>query len=87
EAHKYPPSDTIPNPIEECKAISLRSGKEVGEETTQNDEVDSEEDMKQKEVPAHSPQALKVKEYEPKIPFPKRLQGQSKAKQYSKFLE
>ncbi|MED6212191.1 hypothetical protein PIB30_080842 [Stylosanthes scabra] len=42
----------------------------MGEETTQNDEVGSEEDMKQKEVPAPSPQAPKVKEYEPKIPFP-----------------
>ncbi|MED6201218.1 hypothetical protein PIB30_092742 [Stylosanthes scabra] len=43
--------------------------------------------MKQKEVPALSSQAPKVKEYEPKIPFPQRLQGQRKAKQYSKFLE
>ncbi|MED6191088.1 hypothetical protein PIB30_112756, partial [Stylosanthes scabra] len=57
-------------PIEECKAISLRSGNVVGDETTQNDEEDSEEDMKQKEVPALSSQASKVKEYEPKIPFP-----------------
>ncbi|MED6141914.1 hypothetical protein PIB30_108185, partial [Stylosanthes scabra] len=65
--------NTIPNPIEECKAISLRSGKVVGDETTQNDEEDSEEDMKQKEVPALSSQAPKVKEYEPKIPFPQRL--------------
>ncbi|MED6154459.1 hypothetical protein PIB30_112762, partial [Stylosanthes scabra] len=62
-------------------------GKVVGDETTQNDEEDSEEDMKQKEVPALSSQAPKVKEYEPKIPSPQRLQGQRKAKQYSKFLE
>ncbi|MED6210515.1 hypothetical protein PIB30_064797 [Stylosanthes scabra] len=48
------PSNTIPNPREECNAISLRSGKVVGEETTQSDEEASDEDKKQKEVPTPS---------------------------------
>ncbi|MED6133139.1 hypothetical protein PIB30_025774 [Stylosanthes scabra] len=75
------PSDTIPNPIEECKAISLRSGKVVGEETTQSDKEVPNEDKKKKEAPAPSLPIPTVKPYEPRIPYPQRLQGQSKEKQ------
>ncbi|KAL4365323.1 hypothetical protein AHAS_Ahas07G0094600 [Arachis hypogaea] len=38
------PSDTIPNPKEECKAIQLRSGK-----TLENDKVDNKEGTKDEE--------------------------------------
>ncbi|KAL4287061.1 hypothetical protein AHAS_Ahas19G0148500 [Arachis hypogaea] len=38
------PSDTLPNPKEECKAIHLRSGKIVGEEVEDVNKQDKEKE-------------------------------------------
>ncbi|MED6116850.1 hypothetical protein PIB30_104080, partial [Stylosanthes scabra] len=73
------PSDTIPNPREECKAITLRSGKQLQKEkkevsTEAETTQDSPKEKQQKEVPISSSEISKEKEkvkpYVPKVPFP-----------------
>ncbi|XP_016185660.1 putative uncharacterized protein DDB_G0291608 [Arachis ipaensis] len=77
------PSDTIPNPKEECKAIQLRSGKTLGDDTEvaskeqteaeENDKVNSKKDeepqtpRKGKQVPEAQPQEQR-KEVKPYVP-------------------
>ncbi|MED6153403.1 hypothetical protein PIB30_101605 [Stylosanthes scabra] len=90
------PSDTIPNPREECKAITLRSGKQLQEEKTEvSTEAETTQDSpkakQQKEAPNSSSEISmekeKVKPYVPKVPFPQRLKKENVDKQFSKFLE
>ncbi|XP_016185616.1 uncharacterized protein LOC107627282 [Arachis ipaensis] len=97
------PSDTIPNPKEECKAIQHRRGR-----TLENDKVDSkvtaeekdQEKLKKKEEEPQAPrkanqvmeehpqeQRKEVKPYIPPLPYPQRLQRELKDQQFLKFLE
>ena len=72
------PSKTEVNPKEHCKAVTLRSGKQLGQvsgETVVGDEVDHEEVSKKvsEEVEdlAKTPSPLPpVEPYVPPIPFP-----------------
>ncbi|KAL4275796.1 hypothetical protein AHAS_Ahas20G0143000 [Arachis hypogaea] len=97
------PSDTIPNPKEECKAIQLISGR-----TLENDKVDSkvateekdQEKLKKKEEEPQAPrkgkqvmeehpqeQRKEVKHYIPPLPYAQKLQRELKDQQFPKFLE
>ncbi|KAL4276613.1 hypothetical protein AHAS_Ahas20G0224700 [Arachis hypogaea] len=42
------PSDTIPNPREECKAISLRSERVINKELHKEDEQKTKDPLKEK---------------------------------------
>ena len=88
--HNHPqedlPSNTKVNPRENCHAITLRNGKEVGESsgTKRDGEKVQSQVEKREEVQPQTPQMPT-----PEIPFPQRLQ-RSKIKideQFSKFLE
>nr|XP_025607915.1 bromodomain-containing protein DDB_G0280777-like [Arachis hypogaea] len=84
---------------EECKAITLRSGKKLETEAiTQEEEEHNKEGLKeevkeQKQEQETSTQSDKlakkeaVKAYQPMLPYPQRFKGENKEKQYSKFLE
>ncbi|KAL4397156.1 hypothetical protein AHAS_Ahas01G0163700 [Arachis hypogaea] len=96
--------DTVVNPGEDCKAIQLRSGKVAGSETKINEElVEKEAPEKKRGELEHAPPKRvdnpfpdsldtyptlpKAPEYKPKMPYPQRLQKETKDKQFSKFLE
>ncbi|XP_052116499.1 uncharacterized protein LOC127746643 [Arachis duranensis] len=85
-------SDTMANPREECKAITLRSGKEVKEapKETQKKEVDKGISDKE-ETEAHTlnpPQEKEIlRPYIPKAPYPQRLRKSENDNQFSRFLE
>ncbi|KAL4356210.1 hypothetical protein AHAS_Ahas09G0063900 [Arachis hypogaea] len=133
------PSNTISNPREECKAISvisgqvasteaqvmqetrasirnlevlvdqlskkiLESGKVAGSETKANEELVEKGAPEEKKgelehaPPKHAenlfpdsldtyPTLPKAPEYNPRMPYPQRLQKETKDKQFSKFLE
>ncbi|XP_052110178.1 uncharacterized protein LOC127741520 [Arachis duranensis] len=98
------PSNTIPNPREECKVISLVSGLVIGEEAQVTEEpVEEEAPEKAEDAVAHSPLRHlenpfpidlkkhlvlpKAPEYKLKMPYPQRLQKNTKDKQFLKFLE
>ncbi|KAL4315683.1 hypothetical protein AHAS_Ahas15G0209600 [Arachis hypogaea] len=65
------PSDTIPNPKEECKAIHLRSGKTLEDDTKvaskegTKDEENDQKDFKKKEEPQASKKGKQVSEKQP----------------------
>ncbi|XP_015960553.1 uncharacterized protein LOC107484507 [Arachis duranensis] len=85
------PSNTMANPIGECKAITLRSGKVVEEGAPSKDnheEVASKHGNKDKgEIPTSPPPKPVLKPYVPKAPYPQRLRRDGKDGQFSKFLE
>ncbi|XP_015944554.1 uncharacterized protein LOC107469689 [Arachis duranensis] len=99
------PSDTIPNPRdtekaikwEECKAITLRSGKKVETEAiTQEEHIkeglkeEVKEQKQEQETYTQSDKLAKkeiVKAYQPMLPYPQTFKEENKEKQYSKFLE
>ncbi|KAL4365613.1 hypothetical protein AHAS_Ahas07G0123600 [Arachis hypogaea] len=89
--------DTVVNPGEDCKVIQLRSGKVAGSETKANEELVEKEapEEKKEEVehapPKHAdnpfpdsldtyPTLLRASEYKPKMPYPQRLQKETKDK-------
>ncbi|XP_057747052.1 uncharacterized protein LOC130966282 [Arachis stenosperma] len=85
------PSDTMVNLREECKAITLRSGKVVEEafpcQSNQEEEATNKpETKKEEETPASSPKQI-LKPYVPKAPYPQRLRKDGKDSQISRFLE
>ncbi|QHO23803.1 uncharacterized protein LOC107627229 [Arachis ipaensis] len=86
-------SDTMTNPREECKAITLRSGKIVKEASSmepQEEEVDKNTSNKEEEkAPAPTPPKEKeiLKSYVSKDSYPQRLRKDGKDNQFSKFLE
>ncbi|MED6200955.1 hypothetical protein PIB30_090294 [Stylosanthes scabra] len=76
------PSDTIINPRQECKAITLRSGKTTGDDTKNQESAEDScsPPPKEKEEVVISPipveKEKKKKEpadYIPKAPYPQRL--------------
>ncbi|MED6114717.1 hypothetical protein PIB30_083137 [Stylosanthes scabra] len=88
--------DTITNPRQECKAITLRSGKTTGNDTQEQEPAEDSHSAppKEKEEIATSPipaeKEKKKKEpaaYIPKPPYPQRLKAETNDKQFSKFLE
>ena len=85
------PSDTMANPRGECKAITLRSGKVVEEETPSKDnheEVVAKHGTKdEEEIPTPPPPKPVLKPYVSKAPYPQRLGKDGKDDQFSKFLE
>jgi len=92
------PSDTIPNPRdtekaikwEECKAITLRSGKKVETEAiTQEEHIkeglkeEVKEQKQEQETDTQSDNLAKkeaVKAYQPMLPYPQRFKGENKEK-------
>ncbi|XP_020972946.1 uncharacterized protein LOC110269457 [Arachis ipaensis] len=79
---------------EECKAISLRSGKELKEISRETTEDEAKENVRDKEQgQSFTPSATKEKEkevlkpYTPKAPYPQRLMKSEKDGQFSRFLE
>ncbi|KAL4373116.1 hypothetical protein AHAS_Ahas05G0049600 [Arachis hypogaea] len=96
--------DIVVNPGEDCKVIQLRSGKVAGSETKVNEELVEKEAPEEKNGELeHAPPKRadnpfpdsldtyptlpKALEYKPKMPYPQRLQKETKDKQFSKFLE
>ena len=85
------------NPREHCKAVTLRSGKQVGEtdrKTKIRDEVNTEEVSVENEITDEnaaekekSPIPHPVKPYVPPIPFPQRLRQTKLDKEFEKFLQ
>ncbi|RYR25669.1 hypothetical protein Ahy_B02g059576 isoform A [Arachis hypogaea] len=92
------PNDTISNPRnigkaikwEECKAITLRSGKKVETEAITQEEHNKEglkgevkEQKQEQETSTQSEKLAKkeaIKAYQPMIPYPQRLKGENKEK-------
>ncbi|QHN86254.1 Retrotransposon gag protein [Arachis hypogaea] len=79
---------------EECKAITLRSGKNLKEISRETTEDEAKENVKDKEQgQSVTPFATKEKEkevlkpYTPKAPYPQRLMKSEKDGQFSRFLE
>ncbi|KAL4316181.1 hypothetical protein AHAS_Ahas15G0259400 [Arachis hypogaea] len=86
------PNDTILNPKEACKVINLRSGKVVGKEVMEDANNKQYEEAMEDSIlddaqGSNSPiqsqkgkvlEKEKVKEYEPKLPFPQRFQKENK---------
>ncbi|XP_015954607.1 uncharacterized protein LOC107478965 [Arachis duranensis] len=97
-------NNTIPNPKEKCKAITLISEQVAGAEsqvTKKPGEKEAPEEVQSKEEHAPSrhldnpflvdvekyPALPKAPEYKPKMPYPQRLQKETKDIQFLKFLE
>ena len=89
------PSKPETNPREYCKAVVLRSGKELQQEASpskKDEEVTpvTPEPAKKKEaeeVPQRQQTEQQPRVYNPPIPFPQRLIKQKKEEQFKKFLE
>ncbi|XP_016168483.1 uncharacterized protein LOC107611030 [Arachis ipaensis] len=79
---------------EECKAITLRSGKKLKEISSEPTEDEAKENVRDKEQgQSFTPSATREKEkevlklYKPKAPYPQRLMKGEKDGQFSRFLE
>ncbi|GLU07084.1 hypothetical protein SLE2022_240580 [Rubroshorea leprosula] len=75
------PSSTEKNPKEQVKAVTLRSGKQIGDEESSDNEGEKEK------APTEEKKSEEVKPYVPPIPFPHRLKQQKLDKQFAKFLD
>ncbi|XP_048229129.1 uncharacterized protein LOC125369882 [Ricinus communis] len=84
------PSTTESNPREHCKAITLRSGKQLSSSlpvAVQDERVRKEPEPEQiKSVRVKDKKKSPVREYQPPIPYPTRLK-QEKMPKYVKFLK
>ena len=84
------PSTTEINPKEQCKAITLRSGKEV-EQTAGNKSAGREEEEQVakplQNMKKSDPLPEPTQEIMQRIPFPQRLKKNKLDKQFSKFLD
>ncbi|XP_057747247.1 uncharacterized protein LOC130966455 [Arachis stenosperma] len=77
---------------EECKAITLRSGRELEEKSKETKEEKAEDSSTDKEeaqmpTPSLAEEEEVLKPYVPKAPYPQRLMKNAKDSQFSKFLE
>ncbi|KAJ4963679.1 hypothetical protein NE237_023618 [Protea cynaroides] len=92
------PSKTEINPKEQCKVITLRSGKQLGQVSKEmvasdGEEVVHEEVTKENEIEktehneTQSQPPPEVRPYVPPIPFPQKLKQNKIDKQFEKFLE
>lgn len=93
------PSDTEINPKEHCKAITLRSGKQIGESLpeeeknstpeTETDQMVAEQETEETQK-AHKPHSISFPDnppIKPPLPFPQRFQKTKFDTQFAKFLE
>jgi hypothetical protein len=87
------PTQTEPNPKEKnehCKAVTLRSGKELSQENNQNKhEPEQEKEALTEESTSKDHNKAKEKDEKVKVsvPFPQRLSNEKHDKQFAKFLE
>ncbi|XP_073049544.1 uncharacterized protein [Primulina eburnea] len=86
------PSNTEVNPREQCKAVTLRSGKEIGipESTEESVEITVEEDEeKSASVREEEPEKVLKQQPLPKVnlPYPQRFKKKGLDDQFAKFLE
>ncbi|XP_073025060.1 uncharacterized protein [Primulina eburnea] len=89
------PSNTEVNPREQCKAVTLRSGKEIGipEPTEESVEITVEEDEGKSasvgEEKVEEPEKLLKQQSLPKVnfPYPQRFKKKGLDDQFAKFLE
>ncbi|XP_073061697.1 uncharacterized protein [Primulina eburnea] len=82
------PSNTEVNPKEQCKAVTLRSGKDL-EIHSPKERVDSEKTVEESE-PEGSTSEIKVEPlpvYKPTLPYPQRFKKKNLDDQFAKFLE
>ncbi|XP_057724062.1 uncharacterized protein LOC130940024 [Arachis stenosperma] len=85
-------NNTNANPKEKCKAITLRSGRELKEtlKETQERKMDEHKE-RQKEARAPAPNSHQeeevLKPYIPKAPYSQRLKKNGNDSQFSRFLE
>ncbi|GKV48968.1 hypothetical protein SLEP1_g55742 [Rubroshorea leprosula] len=81
------PSNTEKNPKEQVEAITLRSGRQIGEEESSDNEGEKEKVPKEaKKFQVSSKESEEVKSYVPPIPFPHGLKQHKLDKQFVKFL-
>ena len=90
------PSNTEPNPREQVKAVTLRSGKTLATEptvliTNKDVELKEEEDKEGKIDPSpvsnkKESEKAPVREYQPILPYPGRLRKEKVEEQFGKFL-
>ncbi|XP_016206414.1 uncharacterized protein LOC107646770 [Arachis ipaensis] len=83
---------TKTNSKEECKAITLGSGKKLKETSKETQEEEAEESSSNREkaqthVPNPSEEKEILKPYVPKAPYPQHLMKKAKDSQFSRFLE
>ena len=95
------PSTTEVNPKEQCKAVTLRSGKEYDGPAVEQEEKSKDQDQQAQVQPQVEEQPEKGKSTEVteekrelpsydhhiRVPFPQRLRKSNLDKQFSKFLE
>jgi hypothetical protein len=85
------PSDTEPNPKDHCKAITLRSGKEVEAPKPQEDKTKEEEVESEQLKESARPKSISFSDNPPLItptlPYPQRFKKKKLDTQFSKFLE
>ena len=89
------PSTTVVNPIEQCKAITLRSGKELNTHpepktsSKSSEEASSPKYTQSLEKSGEIPTTQQPLPVEPsrRIPFPQRLQKSKLDKQFLKFMD
>ncbi|XP_073030715.1 uncharacterized protein [Primulina eburnea] len=82
------PSNTEVNPKEQCKAVTLRSGKDL-EVQSPKERVDSEKTVEESEVEGSTAE-IKVEPppvYKPTLPYPQRFKKKNLDDQFAKFLE
>ncbi|XP_024029937.1 uncharacterized protein LOC112094091 [Morus notabilis] len=85
------PSDTEPNSKDHCKAITLRSGKEVEAPKPQEDKTKEEEVGTEQPKESARPKSISFLDNPPLIaptlPYPQRFKKKKLDAQFSKFLE
>ena len=88
------PSDTEPNPKEQCQAITTRSGTYYSDSLPVKTDVviPVDADEKVQEPMAEEPKEVEkektlLREYKPKIPYPAALKQDYNDRQYGKFLD
>ncbi|KAK8957227.1 hypothetical protein KSP39_PZI000978 [Platanthera zijinensis] len=85
------PGNTEPNPREQAKAITLRSGKEVTTSTIPVEispiPVDTEVTISSSSPPIKPSSYIKPKPYQPPLPYPSRMQKDRIDEHHGKFLD
>ncbi|XP_024029165.1 uncharacterized protein LOC112093897 [Morus notabilis] len=85
------PSDTIPNPKEQCKAIFTRSGLQLQDPPMKlsitKKQLTNDEDVSGNVGEEVEKQALPVEKHKPRISFPQQLKKKNLDHQFAKFLE
>ncbi|XP_024022401.1 uncharacterized protein LOC112091893 [Morus notabilis] len=85
------PSDTIPNPKKQCKAIFTRSGLQLQDppvrSSIEKKQMIDDEDASGNVREEIEKQELPVEKHKPGIPFPQQLKKKNRVHQFAKFLE